>query len=201
MTGGNSMHRKVIAAALAAMFCAAPAWALNKCTDSAGKVTYQADPCPRSDTSANVKIWGEAKPLTPYRPGSMPLIPDPPKQVAPPVVPNASLSGPPQAARLISIYQRWIDLDTLARSTARIALAGPVGKMQDLLREARETPVKPCAQQAKTALVTLISGNTDAMLAFMRDNAIGSSLYDAAYRDEQVKAFEGAVGSMNCGKP
>jgi hypothetical protein len=120
------------------------------------------------------------------------------KKSAPPVVPNASISGPQQATQIISAYQRWIDLDTLARSTARIALAGPVGKMQDLLREVRKIPVKPCASQAKNALVTLISGDTDAMLSFMQDNAIGSALYDAAYRDDQVKAFEGAIGEMDC---
>lgn len=203
------MNRKLTAAVLASLLCAAPAWAMNKCTDSAGSVTYQVEACPKNEKAASVKIWGQEKPLQPYRPGSapqgprlgFPLLPDPPKKKTPPVIPNAALSGPRQAAALIAFYQRWIDLDTLSRSTARIALAGPVGKMQDLLREVKASTVPPCAEQAKTDLVTLVSGSTDAMLEFMRNNEIGAILYGAAYRDEQIKAFESDITSMTCTKP
>lgn len=194
------MQRMAIAAALAAFCCTSPAWALNKCTDASGSVTYQVESCPKNDKAANVKIWGEQKPLTPYRPGSVPIVPDSPKHDKPPVVPNASLSGPPEAAALLAIYRRWIDLDTLARSTARVALSGPVGKLQDMVREAQQTAVQPCANDAKEALVALISGDTKSMLAFMQNNELGAAIYDATHRDEQVTAFEGAIQDMRCAK-
>ena len=43
-----------IAAALMLVGAASPAWAVNKCTDKAGKVTYQEDKCPRGDASQRI---------------------------------------------------------------------------------------------------------------------------------------------------
>lgn len=185
------MHRQIVAAVMAAFFVAAPAWALNKCTDATGRISYQAEPCPPSHKSADVKIWGEGKPYAQ---------PAPPKKPVEHIEPDRNLQGPPQASKLIALYGRWIDVDTLARSTARIALAGPVGKMQDLTREVQETKVAPCAEDAKKALLALVSSSTEAMIAFMRKEELKTAVYDVADRDDQIAAFERAVRMMWCTK-
>ncbi|CQR43699.1 exported hypothetical protein [Thiomonas sp. CB3] len=184
------MYRKAFAATLAAFFFGSPAWALNKCTDSAGHVTYQVDACPRSEKATNIKIWGEGK--------AMPYVP--PKKL-PVVTPDANIQSPPEAKPLLALYSRWIDIDTLARSTARIALAGPVGKMQDLLREAQAAQVVDCAQDAKKSLVSLISDDTDAMIAFMQKDELATQIYDIALRGNQIKAFELQARMMLCTTP
>lgn len=163
---------------------------MNKCTDAAGKVTYQLDMCPKNAKTAEVKIWGNAMPK-PYTPSKR----------LPVVIPDAKIQAPEEASPLLAIYSRWIDLDTLARSTARIALSGPVGKMQDLLREAQSVQVANCAQDAKQALVKLISGDTDAMIAFMQKDELSSQVYDIALRGDQIKAFESQARMMLCTKP
>ncbi|QNM94921.1 DUF4124 domain-containing protein [Chitinimonas koreensis] len=43
-------------AALAVAAIAMPATAINKCVDSAGKITFSDTPCPTSDKSTNIKI-------------------------------------------------------------------------------------------------------------------------------------------------
>lgn len=185
------MHPRIFAAALVAFFGATPAWALNKCTDAAGRVTYQAEACPPAHKTTEVKIYGETRPYVPPKPTAKP---------ADHVEPDRNLQGPPQAAPLLALYNRWIDVDTLARSTSRIALSGPVGKMQDLTREVQAVKVAPCAEEAKKALLSLVSGSTEAMIAFMRKDEIKTAVYDVADRDDQISAFERAVRMMWCTK-
>lgn len=184
------MNRRAVAALMAVFFISAPAWGMNKCTDAAGHVTYQVEACPKNEKAANVKIWGEAKPKPYIAPKGLPV-----------VTPDANIQAPDEAKPLLAIYSRWIDLDTLARSTGRIALSGPVGKMQDLLREAKAVHVADCAQDAKKALVSLISDDTDAMIDFMGQNDLGAKLYDVALRSNQIKAFESQARMMLCTKP
>lgn len=184
------MQRMAIAAALAAFCCTSPALAMNKCTDASGGVTYQVDACPKNDKSTDVKIWGSAKPKPYVSPKALPV-----------VTPDANIQAPAEAKPLLALYRRWIDIDTLARSTARIALAGPVGKMQDLLREAQATKVDECAEDAKKALVALISSDTDAMIAFMQKDELSTQLYDIVARGDQIKAFESQARMMLCTKP
>ncbi len=184
------MNRRSVAAFWAVFFISAPAWAMNKCTDSAGHVTYQVEACPKNDKATDVKIWGNAKPKPYIAPKGLPV-----------VTPDANIQAPAQAKPLLALYSRWIDIDTLARSTGRIALAGPVGKMQDLLREAKAVQVADCAQDAKKALVALISSDTDAMIAFMQEDEVSSTIYNIALRGDQIKAFESQARMMLCTKP
>lgn len=54
---GSDLHRPAIL--ITAALLALPAWAINKCTDAAGKVSYQDEKCP-AGKSEELKITGNA---------------------------------------------------------------------------------------------------------------------------------------------
>ena len=87
------MQRKCLkAAALLAIFAAAPAWAINKCTGPDGKVTYQEQACPGEGSELKIKPQGTAAPVQPAQ-----------KKPAAPVAapaPAAAAAPPPQQARV-----------------------------------------------------------------------------------------------------
>ncbi|MEG0920640.1 MAG: hypothetical protein RSG22_04430 [Comamonas sp.] len=57
------MQRKYLnAAALAAMWIAAPAWAINKCTGPDGKVSYQEQPCAGQGGELKIRPQGNPTP-------------------------------------------------------------------------------------------------------------------------------------------
>jgi hypothetical protein len=179
--------RASVFACMAGVF-AAPSWGINKCTGADGKVSFQDGPCPNSakeevikQRANNTANTGSAAPVA-----------------APRVEPNLKLEGPKEAVQLLAFYRQWSDSERLLESTARIALAGPVGNLQKLQREVETYQSPACVAPAKTELVSLISANTDAMISFMQKQEVSIMAYQLVRRPALIKAFEGAVGSARC---
>lgn len=177
--------------ALPMLLAAAPAWAINKCTQKDGKVVYQDAPC-QNTAAANetVKTWGAGQ-AAPSAAGTT-------SAGFKRVNPNPSLQGPPEAAALLAIYRRWVDAERLASATGRIALAGPVATMQAVQLEAEAVKVDTCLSDAKAALVDLTSKSTTALIEFMRKNEIHSLLYTVADRGDLVRTFESQIERAGC---
>lgn len=170
---------------------AAPAHAINKCTQKDGKVVYQDAPCQNTASSTEqVKTWGAGQ-AAPSAGGTT-------AAGFKRVNPNVNLQGPPQAAPLLAIYRRWVDAERLASATGRIALAGPVATMQAVQLEAEAAKVEPCLGDAKTALVDLTSKSTTALIEFMRKNELQSMLYTIADRGDLVRSFESQIERATC---
>lgn len=64
---------------------------------------------------------------------------------------------------------KWKDASKLASSTGRIALSGPVGKLQDLHREVGGIAVPTCLIGARDRLAQLVMLDVDVYLQFMRN--------------------------------
>lgn len=158
-------------------------FAINKCVDREGHVSYQEMACPTSSSSTTSIKTSQ---------------PNPPANEVRRVEPNPHLSGPPEAAQLLSIYRRWIDAERLAMSTSRIALASPAASMQALLREAEALTTPPCLNTARQSLVELLSKSSDAILKFMGKQEVTGMAYQLLQRPELVQAFEKAVTNAKC---
>lgn len=187
MTCGHSAAARLAAAALA-LATLAPAYAVNKCTTAAGAVVYQDAPCDAAAKSAqSVKTWDNT-------PGNYAAAAAPRQ-----IVPDAKLSGPPQAAQLLGIYRRWIDAERLALATARIALSGPLATMQALNREAEAAGAAACLQDAKRALTDITGRSVEAMLAFMGNrHDIQGMVYQLVDRGRLITAFEQGISQARC---
>ena len=69
--------------------------------------------------------------------------------------------------QLNAIESRWDDAHTLASSTARIALATPVGELQNVKRDLEKLEVSECLIPAKEALSSYMNSNIANFLSFM----------------------------------
>jgi hypothetical protein len=173
------------------VFIGAQAWAVNKCTLADGRVVYQDAPCSNeAKTAQSVKTWTE--------PGEAPVRPRKPVKV---VEPNLKLSGPGQAKGLLDLYRRWADADKLARTTPRVALAGPVASLQALQREAEALTVPECLTPAGKALTTLVSRSTESIIEFMGRREATNLVYELAEKPALIPEFEAAVTSARCDAP
>lgn len=178
------MHTAGLAALLA--LAAGQAHAINKCTGPDGKVVYQDAPCANtSQNKAPVKVWDSKLGRSANRSAE----------------PNTQLKGPPEAQPLIDLYRRWIDAERLARSTARIALSGPIASMQALQREAEGLTVHSCMNTARDLMVELTKKSTEGMLGFMSKSGVDDIVYTVIYRGKLIPDFEHAVETANCQQP
>lgn len=173
---------------LIAVLLAAPAWAVNKCTLPSGKVVYQDALCtPESTNREEVRTWNNAG-YVGHRP------PAPPK----PIEPNAKLKGPPQAAPLLGLYQRWVDAERLAMSTSRIALAAPATTLQALRREVEAMQAPACIEDARMSLEALVNKSAEAVLQFMGKEEVTGLLYQHIERGQLITKFEQDVAAISC---
>lgn len=160
------------------------AHAVYKCTEpKTGKVSYSDAPCPKvlTDTKMEWNPSSNTNTVGSYT-GAQKRI-----------EPNADLKIPPEGASLLDIYRRWIDAERLATSTARIAMSGPVGALQELKRKAAAASVAECMVPARSALTALITASTEAHLQFMAKEEVTSILYFGFTRDKLVREFEAAT--------
>lgn len=171
----------------ALMMLCAPAWAINKCTGPDGKVAFQDAPCAVTSKAETIKTHGGNTVAAQGRSTARPRVES-----------NLKLEGPKEAAPLLAFYRQWSDNEKLLESTARIALAGPVGAMQKLLREVENYQPPACLTDAKKELASLISANTDATIQFMQKQEVSNMAYQWVLRPKMVKAFEGAVETARC---
>ncbi len=172
----------------AALLAASPAWAVNKCKGPDGRVVYQDTLCtPESTSREEVRTWGNSG-YVGHRP------PPPPK----PIEPNAKLQGPPQAAPLLAMYQRWIDAERLAMSTSRIALAVPASTLQAMRREIQGMQVAACLEDARKSLEELIHKSAEAVLQFMGKEELTGLLYQHIERGQAIQKFEREIAALRC---
>jgi hypothetical protein len=97
--------------------------------------------------------------------------------------------------QLEPLERRWRDAVTLAGSTSRIALDGPVNIMQSIRRDAQAMEIKGCLSSAKTALVMTMSHTIDGFIAFMGDNEVEAKILFASALDAK-HAYDDKVA--NC---
>ncbi|HEY0954012.1 MAG TPA: hypothetical protein VGE36_04595 [Roseateles sp.] len=176
--------------ALTLLMASTPTWAINKCTMPDGRVVYQEAACGNEAKSASeVKTWTERKPRSPD--GRLSF-----KEVEP----NLKVQGPPEAKGLLDLYRRWADADRLARTTGRIALAGPVASLQALQREAEAVAVPECLFPAHRALTTLITRSTESVLLFMGKQETNNMVYELLDKPKLIPEFESSVATARCGE-
>jgi hypothetical protein len=188
---GTKIHTakaaQMLVALVIATAAAAPAWAVNKCTEPDGKVSFQDAPCAATSKAETLKT----------RSGNT-VAPQGGALTTPKVEPNLKLEGPKEAAPLLAFYRQWIDNEKLLESTARIALAGPVATMQKLLRDVEAYQAQPCLTDAKKELAGLISSNTEATIQFMQKQEVSNMAYQWVHRPKMISAFERAVATARC---
>lgn len=170
-----------------ALLAASPAWAIYKCTQPDGRVTFQDLVCDNSAKNSEVIKARGGNVLQSTAPAARPN-----------VQPNTAIKGPPQAEALLALYRRWVDAERLAFSTARIALAMPIASVQALKREAEALAVPECLSRAKSALNTLIGKSNEAVLRFAAKEEVTSMIYTMAERPQLIPQFEREVERADC---
>lgn len=178
---------KTLLVMVAVTALAAPVWAINKCTAPDGKVSFQDGPCDAAVKAEVIKGRGGNN-----------IAAQAPTPTQPRIEPNLKLDGPKEAGPLLAFYRQWGDNEKLLASTPRIALAGPVGTMQKLLRDVEAYEAPSCLVVAKKELAGLISANTDATIQFMQKQEVSNMAYQLVHRPKMVRAFEGAVETARC---
>lgn len=78
--------------------------------------------------------------------------------------------------KLLRAKERFEETYNLAQSTARIALAVPVARLQDMKMAASELSVSECYKDAHSALTAWMNIVIERMLSFMRDEPVGPIL-------------------------
>lgn len=76
----------------------------------------------------------------------------------------------------------WDDANTLANSTGRIALAGPVGQLQQIRRSTDALSVPWCAESSKRLLLKGMDHTINGYLCFMRDEYVCDAFFTAAQK-------------------
>ena len=99
-----------------------------------------------------------------------------------------ALSELQQLGSLSSEYSSAIQL---ASATSRIALAGPVQRLQDIHQRVKKAPVSNCAVTARTALDYQMSLVEQAFITFMSDSeALGKEISGLYFKDAVAKKEE-----------
>ena len=92
----------------------------------------------------------------------------------------------PNIEKLIALKGRWDESVLLASSTPRIALAGPVSRLQDLKDQASTLVVAVCYEKARGNLIMLMKSEIFKFFAFMQEDkkttsTIGNLLINLEY--------------------
>jgi Tfp pilus assembly protein PilE len=77
---------------------------------------------------------------------------------------------------LETTFEKWSDADKIASSAPRVALAGPVARLQEIKRETAAMNFAPCLANAKTALVEGMSLRIDAYVSFMQQRNLADDM-------------------------
>lgn len=174
------------------LLLAAPALAINRCVDrQTGQVTYSEKECPADQAGSRVQHVPKTPPQ-PIQSGPVSVGRGSSRQ------PNPGLLGPPEAGAMLALYREWVDAEELARSTPRIALAGPVASLQAFKRQAAELRVPACLDAAHRALARLTAGTADGALAFMSRDGLRDLVWNWVDRGPAIDNFEREVSAAEC---
>lgn len=184
-----AMRTRTVALAAAALFTAASAHAVFKCTDpKTGKVSYSDSACPTVLNDTKME----------WRPSASTNAVAPTVFVGAGRAPNADLKAPAAGTELADLYRRWIDVDSIAGATARRDLAMPVANLQEIGRRAAELKVPTCLVPARDALTKLVRASTSTYLGFMSRDLEAAAGYLSNDRDRMFRAFEGLIAGARC---
>lgn len=100
---------------------------------------------------------------------------------------------------LAGIYARWNDALTLANSTSRIALSGPVSNLQGIRREVQALVVPDCLSDAKNSLLQGMEKINEGFIAFMGSSDVGKILAQVLFDEAKVFFMEYEEKSKTCG--
>lgn len=82
------------------------------------------------------------------------------------------------------LVKRWEDAVRIADSTSRVSLAGPVAKIQEILRDAEKLTPPPCLDGGKKELLSSMTNTVKGFIEFMRNDAnIGKELAQIYFKD------------------
>ena len=90
-----------------------------------------------------------------------------------------------------ALHAKWGDARQIASSTGRIALAGPVKQMQDILRELESMPLVGCAQRVRAELTEGMTMELQGFLSFMQqapDDISAWSFHEAKKSYESARS-------------
>jgi len=123
-------------------------YAMYKCTDNNGKITYSDRPCPNTTKAEELNIEDKSA--------------------------KKDITRNPQDAQalldLINISQEFAESHSLAISTGKSALSGPVSNLQMLMGKARNISVPGHLSRAKDLLIKGMDYCIDGLIQFMRDD-------------------------------
>lgn len=74
----------------------------------------------------------------------------------------------PFLGQIEPLARQWDDANAVAKSAARIALAGPVANLQALRRQVQDVQAPPCAFLAKQRLIDAMDNTINGYMAFMQ---------------------------------
>lgn len=89
--------------------------------------------------------------------------------------------------------KKFVDANDIASSTGRIALSGPVGRMQDVRAELENIETPACLEKAKKDLVAGMEDSIQAYILFMQE---GEDAYIKNRFDSSAENFTSAAVEM-----
>lgn len=102
-----------------------------------------------------------------------------------------------QLDELAKITSKWDSANALASSTSRIALSGPVQKLQDIYEQTESIKASGCTEGSKKELLKYMDLVVSGYLAFMRDRESLSSSY---LEDSRSQLQVAATSLVSCKK-
>ncbi len=100
--------------------------------------------------------------------------------------------GEADLARLKSLAEEWDAAKQVAAVTSRVALAQPVGRLQDIRRKVKDAQFGKCVSPARDALVQYMQTVINLFLAFMEDSSASSAVF-AQEASEKKDEFNKAL--------
>lgn len=71
---------------------------------------------------------------------------------------------------LIQQQHKWADAATLADSSPRVSLAGPIARLQEVRRETAQLVLPECLSEARQILVNAMDKTIEGFLSFLRND-------------------------------
>lgn len=148
-----------------------------------GKIVYNQIPCQNSSENKELKIQkalpaGSGSSYDMYT--NLPALDEAKVKLAAKrhmEIINKGDANPSDLKALIDAKDRFEDAHELATRTPRIALAGPIARMQDVRQTAERQPVAGCYQKAQETLVKWMNTLLKKMTGFMSGSGTTAELY------------------------
>jgi len=108
-------------------------------------------------------------------------------------VPPCYIKAKQFVSALNALFDDWDDATKLANNTARIALSGPVSRLQEIRRQTADLAYPACAVSVHTKMLLYMDKTIDAFMAFMAqesDEKVNALFTEAnALMDSAIEEF------------